>query len=183
VPTSTSARRLAGASRVAVGQKRRAAAGRSLDVSVQVQRQPSWCWAAVSTSLSRYYHHGSHWTQCALASRVLHKRGCCADGGAPCDRPCDLDRALRFVGVLRSVEKGAASLARVRREIDAGRVIACVIDWSFGGGHAVIIDGYSDGDQLQVRDPLFGTSTLPYQDFRTRYNAFGRWAATCYTQP
>jgi hypothetical protein len=165
-------------------QHRARAAGRSLDLTMQVQRESAWCWAAVATSLARHYASRSDWTQCRLVSHVLKRRGCCQDGGRPaCDRPLDLWTAIGAVGHLAKMTRGPASLARVRKEIDHGRAIGCSIEWSFGGGHAVLIDGYAGRDLVQVRDPLFGTSTLPYRDFRRRYTAFGTWTVTSYTKP
>lgn len=148
------------------------------------QRQSQWCWAAVSVSISRYYRPASAWTQCALVSAELDQPGCCEDG-RPCDEPWYLERALARVGHSDGgLAAGALSFPEIKAEIDAGRPIGVRIGWQGGGGHFVVIEGYSREEDglLEVEDPLEGHAQVTRDALRHRYGGSGEWTHTYRTR-
>lgn len=166
--------------------------GTALSFHMQTQTQAEWCWAAVSTSVSRFYDSGSAWTQCEVVEAELSKDTCCQDGGtSDCNRPWYLDRALRRTGNLRAANSGTLSYSDLNGEIKDGRPLGCRIRWPDDSGHFVVVHGYTnktgDGGRtenwVQVADPLFGPSDLTYDVFRTRYRKTGAWSHSYKTKP
>jgi hypothetical protein len=160
-------------------------AARQLPFTMQTQQQTQWCWSAVATSVDRFYTATSTQTQCALVNAELGQTTCCTNGGSTaCNQPWFLDRALTRVGNLDRVTSGTATWAQIRAEIDAGRPLGVRIGWSGGGGHFVIIEGYTEagGLFLRVEDPWFGTSTVTDGTLRTAYQGTGSWTHTYYTR-
>lgn len=179
--------RVGGAMRVAAAGT--AAAIRTLGFAMETQLQSNWCWTATGTSVARHFNGASAWTQCSLADAELGRHDCCGGGAsdaAKCNKPWYLQTTLRRVGHLSSYDAVSASFARVRQEIDASRLLGCRTGWAQGGGHFVVVDSYSVSDateQVDVRDPIYGTSTYDYDAFRDRYRGSGRWTHSYYTQP
>jgi Papain-like cysteine protease AvrRpt2 len=160
---------------------------RSLGFAMQHQLQTSWCWSAVSTSVSHFYNPASAWTQCSLANAELGQTTCCADGStAACSRDWYLDRALSRVGNLQSWASGAVALSDVEHEVNAGRPLGVRIGWDGGGGHFVVLAGYDDPGTgpgfVSVDDPWYGPSRMSYSAFRNTYQGTGAWTHTYYTR-
>ena len=158
-----------------------------LGLDMQQQLQPNWCWSAVSTSVSHFYNQASAWTQCTLANAELGQAACCADGSTPqCNRDWYLDRALTRTDNLQSWVGNPVTLSDVEHEVNAGRPVGVRIGWSGGGGHFVVVDGYSDPGTgpgfLNVEDPFYGKSRIPYSAFRNSYQGSGAWTHTYYTR-
>jgi hypothetical protein len=151
------------------------------------QSQDKWCWAAVTTSVDRYFNPGSTVNQCKVAEEVL-QRGCCPDGEA-CNQVESLDRALlKFNRLDGAASAFALSFTDIKQHID-NRMPVCVrVAWRGGGGHFVVITGYritSAGRQmLEIADPLFPNSIIWYDDFVWSYqnveqpNGGGFWTHT-----
>jgi Papain-like cysteine protease AvrRpt2 len=149
-----------------------------LDFTVQKQEQTQWCWAAVSTSVARFYDGGSGWTQCQMAGQELNRSSCCEDGStAECNQPWYLDRALSRAGTFAGMEAAPSTgLDPVPGEIGAGRPVCARIAWSGGGGHVVVIEGYrQDNTRIAVEDPWYGSSDVPMSSFRGSYQGSGSW--------
>jgi hypothetical protein len=158
-------------------------ARRSLNFTMQHQRQTQWCWAAVTSSVAAFFRNPL-WTQCRVVNDGLGQAACCADGfSAACNRPWYLDKSLGRTGNLGAYSTGPLSLAQVRSELDAECPIGVRIGWAGGGGHFVAVGGYSDPQLVDVRDPWFGISVLDYTQFRTGYQGNGRWTHSYRTQP
>jgi Papain-like cysteine protease AvrRpt2 len=160
---------------------------RDIGVAVQDQLYSNWCWSAVSTSVSHFYNPASAWTQCTLANAELEQTGCCADGSTPqCNKDWYLDRALKRTGNLQSWVGNAVALSDLEHEVNAGRPVGVRIGWEGGGGHFVVIDGYSDPGTgpgfLNIEDPFYGKSRMPYSAFRNTYQGTGSWTHTYYTR-
>jgi hypothetical protein len=160
---------------------------RSLGFEMQHQLQSNWCWAAVSTSVSRFYNAAGAWTQCSLANAELGETACCADGStAACNRDWYLDRALSRVGNLQSWSGAPAPLSEVEHEVNAGRPLGVRIGWEGGGGHFVVLAGYDDPGTgpglLRVEDPWYGPSRMAYSAFRNAYQGTGSWTHTYHTR-
>ncbi|HEX8207940.1 MAG TPA: papain-like cysteine protease family protein [Solirubrobacteraceae bacterium] len=152
---------------------------------MQHQLQTNWCWSACATSTSLFYASASAWTQCKLAGTELNQTTCCQDGSTTwCNQPWYLDRALTQTGNFGHMQQGPLDWNALSVEIDAGRPVAARIGWAGGGGHFVVISGVSDldgGPAVDIQDPWFGPSTLPLQEFTTRYRATGTWTHSYFT--
>jgi hypothetical protein len=160
---------------------------KTLAFTMQHQTQTNWCWAAVSTSVNKFYHASSTWTQCKVVNAELGQTTCCSSGGsAACNQPWYLDKALARVGDLQSWQGGSVPYATVVAEVNGTRPLGCRIGWSGGGGHFVALYGYQTVSTTQqwvvVGDPWYGNSTLLYNTFRTGYQGTGTWTHTYFTR-
>jgi hypothetical protein len=148
----------------------------SLLFTMQHQQQTQWCWAAVTSSVATYYQNAG-WSQCRVVSAGLGQGICCSDASSSaCNRPWYLDQALQRVGNLGQYTTGALSLTQIQAEIDAGRPVGVRMAWVNGGGHFIILIGYSDQNIVDVQDPWFGRSSVDYQTFRSHYLNGGTWS-------
>jgi hypothetical protein len=88
------------------------------------------------------------------------------------------------VGNLDRWANGTITLADVRAEVDAGRLVGVRIGWSGGGGHFVILEGYEEtgGGFVHVEDPWFGASYITDATIRTSYQGTGSWTHTYFTR-
>ncbi len=159
----------------------------SLNFTMYRQEQANWCWSAVAVSVSQFYSAASPWnSQCQLASQELG-RTCCPAGNDPhCDVPWYLDRALTRTNNYNTFGSGAAPFAGVQTEVSSGRPLGVRIGWSGGGGHFVVLSGYSTtatNQYVTVEDPIFMQSTLTYAAFCTTYQGSGVWTHSFWTQP
>ena len=76
-----------------------------------------------------------------------------------------------------------AALDAIAEQIDAGRPIGLCIDWTAGGGHFVVVDGYDlETGQIDVKDPLFGPSVVEDASFPASYQGGGTWSWTYLTR-
>jgi hypothetical protein len=160
-------------------------ASKQLAFNMQAQTQSNWCWAATATSVSHFYWLWSTWTQCAVANNELGRSDCCnSTVPSACNVPWYLDKALtrtrNFVSVM-----GPATFQQVRDEIDAGRPVGARVGWSGGGGHFMVIYGYSFvvGTQyFDIDDPIYGKSHLSVSGFSSNYQGSGTWTHTYFTK-
>jgi hypothetical protein len=158
---------------------------KQLPFDMEEQTQTLWCWAATSTSVSNFYWPASTWTQCRVANAELELTGCC-NSSVPeaCNVVWWLDRALTRTNNLVSVT-GPVPFQRVRDEIDAGRVVGARVGWAGGGGHFMVIYGYSvvAGEEFfDIDDPIYGQSHLSVADFTDAYIGTGSWTDTYFTK-
>ncbi|HTR38284.1 MAG TPA: papain-like cysteine protease family protein [Bryobacteraceae bacterium] len=159
------------------------------------QQHSNWCWAAVATSVSRYFDPDSGWCQCRMASRMarlskLKVKTCGTCGkskrvAAACNRPWYLEKALALADRLKGQPKPKPlKFSRVRKRIKAGNPVCARILWGQGpDAHFVVISGCyrSKSGELwvDVEDPDSGSSTWRYDEFLSNYQyAQGQWVAT-----
>lgn len=45
----------------------------NIGLRMQYQESNEWCWIAVATSINRFYHTSSSWTQCQVMTNIGHK--------------------------------------------------------------------------------------------------------------
>jgi len=146
-----------------------------LRFTMQQQEQTQWCWAAVSTSVNLYYHPASGQTQCALTNVAMNQTTCCQNGSTvQCNQPWFLDQALQIVGNLNAWSAGKAALATVKNEIRACRPFCLRIGWNGGGGHFVTVYGFAL-QRINIADPWYGNSVVPYGPFPSTYQGGGTW--------
>lgn len=157
---------------------------RKLSLAMEPQTQSNWCWAATSVSVNHYYWFSS-WTQCKVAGAEQNLTTCCQ---SPVPGACNvawyLEKALTRTGNFVSVT-GPVSFARVKTEIDAGRPVGVRVGWGGGGGHFLVIEGYSrigPATFFDLDDPIYGESTLSVDDFSTNYQGSGTWTHTYFTK-
>jgi len=155
--------------------------GAILTFSMEPQKQTNWCWAATSKSVDDYFLGSSTWTQCRIVNTTLSETSCCgpAGGDLACNQPWYLDRALKTVNAYRGMIGTDADIPTVKSEISKDCPLGVRIGWRGGGGHFVIVYGWSvtsDGTiMLSVDDPIHRSTTLPEAKFRTKYRSNGRW--------
>lgn len=158
---------------------------KQLAFNMQAQTQSNWCWAATATSVSHFYWFISSWTQCRVANDELGHNDCCNNPvPSACNVPWYLDRALTRTNNFVSVT-GPASFQQIRDEIDAGRPVGARIGWSGGGGHFMVIYGYSlvaGVEYFDIDDPIYGKSHLTVSDFSSNYQGSGTWTDTYFTK-
>lgn len=158
---------------------------KQLAFTMQMQTQSNWCWAATATSVSHFYWFWSTWTQCRVANSELGLSDCCnSTVPSACNVPWYLDKALTRTHNFASV-MGQASFQDVKDEIDAGRPVGARIGWSGGGGHFMVIQGYSliaGMEYFDIDDPIYGKSHLAVSDFANNYQGSGTWTHTYFTQ-
>ena len=157
-----------------------------LNMAMQPQQQTNWCWSAVSVSVKLFYTPATSITQCEQANRQLTQTTCCGAGGSSvCNVPWYLDRALTGLGNLAGVSGGTTAFADVVAQVQTARPLGCRIGWFGGGGHFVVIDGCdpaSTNQLMTIKDPIYGTSVLPYNTFATAYQGAGSWTTSYLTK-
>jgi papain like cysteine protease AvrRpt2 len=155
---------------------------RELGLAMQHQERTEWCWATVSVSVAHFYDAASPWTQCSMVNAQLERTDCCRDGAA-CNQPQQLTPALERVGHLAQDFGGSLTIEAIAAQIDAGKPVGLCIDWTGGGGHVVVIDGYDEAaGMVDVKDPLFGASYLALASFPVHYQGGGAWGWTYLTR-
>lgn len=156
-----------------------------LPFNMQAQTQSNWCWAATSTSVSKFYSALSPWTQCKVAADELSKSCCSSPVPSACNIPWYLDKALTRTKNFVSIQGGTITWEKVKEELDKGLVVGTRIGWSGGGGHFMVIHGVSrvgDTKYLHIDDPIYGKSVLTYNQFATNYQGSGSWTHTYFTK-
>jgi hypothetical protein len=149
------------------------------------QEQTNWCWAAVAAGVAA--HYGAVWQQCDIAGLELGQH-CCTAGknSGVCNVPYFLDLALTRVGHFETMKDTAVPLSPyVIAEISADRPLGVRVGWGGAGddGHFLAIAGYSTiGEQfVDVEDPWWSASTVPYAVLRSAYQGDGSWTHTYWT--
>src|SRR5262245_18979881 len=95
----------------------------SLRLNRRTQLQTQWCWAAVSSSVARFYNFSSGWTQCLIAESALSISGCCLTPVASgCNVPYYLDRALGVTGNYTTYS-GPPTANDIAGEVSSGRAL------------------------------------------------------------
>jgi len=161
----------------------------ALSFVIQAQLQTNWCWAAVSASVSHFYLASSIWTQCTVADQALPRTDCCGSGASDpqkCNTPWYLDRALNVTGNLANMLQSNVTFTDIQNEIRAGAPVGCRVGWFGGGGHFLTITGWVVGatgtEYIELADPIYLNSQIPYNDFAASYQSGGDWTHTYLTQ-
>lgn len=121
-----------------------------------------------------------------MANGELGHSDCCnSPVPSACNVPWYLDKALTRTHNFVSIIGQQASFQQVREEIDAGRPVSARIGWSGGGGHFMVIYGYSrflGMEYFDIDDPIYGKSHLAVSDFANNYQGSGTWTHTYFTK-
>lgn len=159
-----------------------------LNYKTQIQLLDHWCWAAVASSISRFYSASSQWSQSALAGALI--KPICSSitpenkdlPPAGCDQINDLKQVLGYTKNFAWVIEGKLTLGQLQGQLYAGWPICCEINWpGFDTSHYITIYGYS-GSTIMVGDPDSGPHAVHYDDLITSYRS-GIWKRTIGTCP
>ena len=160
---------------------------------IETQEKLHWCWAAVAATVAHYFFPDKPpLSQCMIAQTVVNPAGtsCCADITGVCDVSEDLIDALNAINTVvgpplnnHREPDTILSFESVKQQIDSKRPVCVRIQWSDGsGGHFVMVSGYSvdqSGVQwVDIADPYYDDSTVPYNQFVSDYLGKGAWNST-----
>lgn len=140
-----------------------------LPFRVEPQLRSQLCWAAVGCSISRFYGMPTPQSQDALAAEIFGTPNNCLYLPAA---------TLAHLGLLAGQLARPLQLSEIALEIDSGRLIVVRLQWAFGGGHPVVLSGYSHRRRVWIEDPMNGNGALAYKEFRDRLLGWGRWTHT-----
>lgn len=115
-----------------------AAAEKTLSMTVYVQEQSNWCWAAASKSIIKF-HTGSVISQCQLVKDGKQSSSCANSGGTK----QNVLNAVHAHGV-NGGQEYTLTWSIVKGQINAARPVYSSIIWNSGGGHAHVIRGWYD---------------------------------------
>jgi hypothetical protein len=155
--------------------------------TMQDQEAEQWCWAAVSSSTSRFYNPASPWTQCKIVDKRRGRTDCCVNKGSEsCNIPDRLDLGLDITGNSAGNNSGSLTLIDLRPAIKNRRPMH--VHFRDGTGHFVAITGYSTTSNGQTRyrvqDPANGTSDVLFEDLRDGlYDGHGSMDWFYFTKP
>ena len=154
-----------------------------LNFTVPAQLESNWCWAAVSTGVAHYYNSASTVTQCQVVNAQLGRTDCCRNpSSSNCNVTGYLDKALTYVGHLKSEQGSAATYADTSAAVNGGTPPCIRIGWSGGGGHFIGVFGIEPTNMLWVTDPIFGQSLVSYATLTGgTYQGNGTWTNTYFT--
>lgn len=153
--------------------------------------QTYWCWAATSEAVLRYTQNAPGMCSIADWARQQNKWGnddCCANGtGNICNQ------ANWMYGVAGSIEKilshwgadserhaSTLSLHEVQDAIKNDSPLIVRWGWTSGGGHFVVLYGYSDSN-MSIMDPWSGPTILTYTNVSS--TATRTWTNTLVVRP
>ena len=167
---------------------------------MQKQLQSNWCWAACATSVGLYFKTGS-WTQCGTANYCIPSTSCwkgpsqnCCSSPSSCNCYGALDQALKYTKSFNEMRTGPMSATDIPAQIKLMRPICVRVLWNAGGAHFMAITGFqspiwrSDSPAtsayyIYLQDPIYGSSSMLYTDFPSKYQGGGTWTYTYLTQP
>lgn len=143
-----------------------------LDFRMEEQAKTCLCWAAVGSALSRFYHSSEGLSQTEVVVKLL---------GRYESKLYSASKTLESLGLLRGVVEGPLPPADIRKEIEAGYVVAVQIAWVFGGNHLVTVSGIDGTNRVWIDDPRVGSGWLPYADLVSDAMGWSRWTKTFLT--
>jgi hypothetical protein len=150
-----------------------------LNVPGVLQEKSEWDGPAIMMALGRYFGKGP--TTQADWAQVLN--------GTTDNVPMYLDRltgAAAIIGLKGTLIPSPLQDIDIESTINSGGFVVCRIAWQGGGGHFVLISGYSsEGAEtyFQVMDPFYGPSLYSDQALRTQYQGAGVWSHSVVLKP
>lgn len=165
-------------------------------VTVNLQCQSEWCWAAVTRAIGDGVFEQVR-TLCEVVSTTRKSRCCeasdCRSAIARCNQQTRVQDALDAHGYGYTIVDGRASFERVTDEIRAGRPVPIIVEWDQGGGHVFTVVGVNAEDsQLLVADSRLPDPSDPsraaisrreYHADTARFDTGGRWTWTFMVRP
>ncbi len=161
------------------------------------QEDPSWCWAATTVSLDRYFRNNTNANsnyiidQCIFVGCIRGGITCC--GSQPhvdCLGDGEISEGLEHFGIAGISGNNPATLDQIRSQISYGNPIVARILWPNNTGHVVVIWAFDEFNQkLVVSDPYNPTNLriIPYDKFCNDYDSgsltHGIWSHYYFTTP
>ncbi len=148
-----------------------------LAVSVPLQEQGQWCWAAITAGVAAWYDAASSWTQCRVVGATLGTECCATPECLDCDQQWYLHEALAVVKHGAGYGDGALPAPALEKELRRRNPVGARIDWNDGTGHFVLITGIDPvSHEVTVEDPARGRLTMPYDALAHAYIDRGSWS-------
>jgi|GEM_PF-2374438 len=144
---------------------------KSLKVPQIYQEQDNWCWAGTSSAVLSYF--GKSISQCYIADFSWSRTDCCLTP-ANCDYAQDMygsggaiDGILAHWCVKSTGQANVLSFNACKAEINGKRPFFIRYGWTDGGGHFIVVKGYSvkangTSPTLELMDPYYGPEVFPY---------------------
>ena len=164
-----------------------------LNFNNQNQKKNSWCWAAVSLGIAKFYDSNTLFTQCLIVSAAFQGVDC-----NTIDQSCDLGNVLSTVTQKFNISKNLG-FDDIQTELSKSHPIAADITWDNGDGtgHCIVICGCeidnSNQKYIYIADPLLKDGVSIRKKFDTEFcNGYtnglpncndGMWMKSYLTQP
>lgn len=149
---------------------------------MQHQSETNWCWAACGASVGNFYWGANTYTQCGIANACQNKTTCCSKPSG-CNQYGYLTLALQAAKSYDSSVSSSVGFQQVQARIDQGQPVGTRVAWKGGGAHFTMISGYdNNGNKITVQDPWYGTSTIAFSAYPSKYHSGGTWTDTYYTK-
>ena len=150
-----------------------------LSVTSTQQEKSNWCWAATAQCIAKYING---WAP-SQTSIVTYVKGSAVNQGA---NASEEQLALKYCGLSSSYSSSSRTFSQVKADIDANRPINAGIQWTSGGGHSVVLHGYTgtagtSSETVYYMDPWSSNSrwvTCTYSYFKS--NSSFKWYRTIY---
>jgi hypothetical protein len=165
----------------------------NLRFDIQKQEKSQWCWAAVASSICRFYQDDNAPTQCELANQFLGAgEDCCRpDASDNCDIPFPVDIALNSLGHMVQPALGAVMFEDLNGEITDNQhpVVVRITFADLPTSHFVVVIGCAtneNGDQvLKIADPSQAAgncTSIEYSAFKNDFKPNATWDMTYFTK-
>jgi hypothetical protein len=133
----------------------------SVNVPTMAQQASNWCWAASGEMTMRYFGHDV--AQCTEANNEFGLTGCCQNNSGSCNNG-GWPEYQKYGFTANQTSDAPLAFAEIQGEIYcSNRPFAFSWHWDGGGGHMMVLTGYSVTDNTQwvnVNDPE------PYTDLQ-----------------
>jgi hypothetical protein len=131
----------------------------SLRFVIQQQIMSNWCWAAVATSVFKYYRPASLITQRKFVSDILQIPQCNTTGQLPlaCNKPYGLVAALDSLRIYDGWENKPTHPDIIYDELINKRPVGILLSNNVNNGHFLVISGINltpSGTVLTIEDPI-----------------------------
>lgn len=145
-----------------------ASAGYIDNVPLYYQEHSNWCWAASATMVLNY--HGRSVAQCTFVNASFNINYACGNGEFYWNSPANqgnwnwnVDDGMNYFWGNQSFYQtnGYLSMGSVQWYINNHKPFVMSWRWSGGGGHDVVLTGYSD-DLVHINDPWNGSYWRTY---------------------
>jgi ABC-type bacteriocin/lantibiotic exporter with double-glycine peptidase domain len=142
------------------------------------------CWAAVASSISKFYDKNSRHEQCTLVNHFYDRTTCCTDLHN-CNIAGELELALRYTGNLNSFVKQSPSFDLIKEQIYNHHPVCLRIDMGGIEYHVVVVYGFHADGTVDVEDPWpdRGPVTIKFKELENYYRAVGKIVGYYTTKP
>lgn len=151
-----------------------------LNVKHYKQEQSNWCWAACCQMVFDYF--GFIISQCNIANYYF--KGQCCKKPSKCNQgltPSEISALYNHWSYKYSYQASQIAFIGIQASIDSNKLIEVALYWKGGGGHVVVVNGWSTGsqDEVYVNDPGYGSGPgwITYSELEHAYGK-GTWGGT-----